>query len=126
MWISKAIAAKMALLEETIRAEAALKESARGALARLHIENERLRADMDWFKLRLNHVERERGQLIQAAIGVKISVPEFVPSFEDPAEALNQMPDTSTVGQDASEDSDGDAGSVDGMDYSLMPGYKKR
>lgn len=102
------------------------KTGAEGENVRLRIENERLRADMDWFKLRLNQVERERGQLIQAAIGVKIAVPEFVPSYEDPAEALNQMPDMSTVGGDAPDDAEAGSGAVSGMDYSLMPGYKKR
>ena len=92
---------------------------------RLLIENERMRADMDWFKLRLNQVERERGQLIQAAIGVKIAVPEFVPTFENPADALSQMPDFSTVGGDAPDQGPTTSAEPgDGVDYSLMPGYR--
>lgn len=63
----------------------------KGLEARLEIENARLRADIDWFKHRLNQVERERGQLIQAAIGVKVSVPEFVTAQEQPTEALNPV-----------------------------------
>lgn len=94
---------------------------AEGENTRLLVENARLRSDMDWFKLRLNQVERERGQLIQAAIGVKIAVPEFVPTYEDPASALNAMPDLSTVGSDA-RPSEAEAG--EGIDYSLMPGYR--
>lgn len=68
----------------------------------LSVENIRMRADLDWFKLRLNAVEKERQQLIQAAIGVKIPIPEFTPIMEDPQEALNQgMPDLSCIGADA-------------------------
>ena len=100
---------------------------ATGRATRLEIENARLRADMDWFKLRLNQVERERGQLIQAAIGVKIAVPEFVPTYENPGAALNEMPDLSTVGHDAVDDSGGvvrtSADPGEGVDYSMMPGY---
>ena len=94
---------------------------------RLRIENERMRADMDWFKLRLNQVERERGQLIQAAIGVKIAVPEFVPTYEAPGKALNEMPDLSTVGMDARDEGGMPRTSADpgeGVDYSMLPGYK--
>ena len=93
-------------------------------------ENERMRADLDWFKLRLSMVERERGQLIQAAIGVKISVPEFVSAADDPAEALNGLPNFSTVGGDAKDhgepkfgdvESLGSAGAPHSADYSMMP-----
>jgi len=93
----------------------------------LRADNARLRADQDWFKLRLNQVERERGQLIQAAIGVKIAVPEFVPTYENPAAALNEMPDLSTVGHDAADEGGAARTSAepgDGVDYSLLPGYK--
>ena len=93
----------------------------------LEIENARLRADLDWFKLRLNQVERERGQLIQAAIGVKIAVPEFVPTYEDPGKALSEVPDMSTVGHDARDDGGApmqtSADPGEGVDFSMMPGY---
>lgn len=97
-----------------------------GKAQRLEIENTRLRADLDWFKLRLNQVEKERGQLIQAAIGVKVSVPEFVPAREDPEDTFNEMPDFSTVGENALEDRDGaaladEAGQGSEPDYSGMP-----
>lgn len=125
MWISKAVAAMFADSTKELRASEAKCAVMVGECVRLKTENERLRADMDWFKLRLNQVERERGQLIQAAIGVKIAVPEFVPTFEDPAEALNQMPDMSTVGGDAAEVGEPtEADRAEGVDYSLMPGYK--
>lgn len=123
MWVDRKLYTELHKQLEQQTKDAQLQTThAHGQLMRLTIENERLRADMDWFKLRLNQVERERGQLIQAAIGVKIAVPEFVPTYEDPAEALNQMPDLSTVGEDALEPSDAEAS--EGVDYSMMPGYR--
>ena len=96
---------------------------------RLEVENARLRSDMDWFKLRLNQVERERGQLIQAAIGIKIPVAEFVPVQENLEDALNEMPDYSTVGEDAADQGEGAAvadaaGQGSTPDYSGMPKFK--
>lgn len=128
MWLSKATAAM--LVEANREREEAQREIARalGVMSQLATENARLRADMDWFKLRLNQVEKERGQLIQAAIGVKVSVPEFVPAQEpNPAEAFN-MPDLSTIGHDALDDSTPatDADPNPGIDFSMMPGYKGR
>ena len=123
MWISKAAhllieAAKVARDEK-----ASVAAKYEGESRRLEIENARLRADLDWFKLRLNQVERERGQLIQAAIGVKIAVPEFVPTYEDPATALNQLPDLSTIGHDA-KDTGAEPG--EGVDFSMLPGYGRK
>lgn len=125
MWISKAAIA----LRET---DQLLIEKLRAGFANIVGENTVLRAqvarlgsDLDWFKHRLNQVERERGQLIQAAIGIKISVPEFVPTFEDPAAALQQMPDLSSIGNDAIDQGPvTDADVAEGVDYSLMPGYQ--
>jgi hypothetical protein len=45
-----------------------------------------MRSDMDWFKLRLNQVERERAHAHSGRLGVKIAVPEFVPTYEDPGQ----------------------------------------
>lgn len=94
----------------------------RGQLQSLQTETVRLRADLDWFKHRLNHVELERGQLIQAAIGVKVAVPEFVPSY-DPEKALNGLPDLSSVGGDAAPDTF--SSMTPDVDYSQLPGYKR-
>lgn len=93
-----------------------------GEKHRLEVENARLRSDLDWFKLRLNQAERERGQLIQAAIGIKISVPEFVPSEPEIDKSLHEMPNFASVGGDAMPE-----GVVvnAGEDYSGMPGFKK-
>lgn len=125
MWISNGVSAMLAAGNEQLRETERVLSGIRGENTRLKEENARLRADMDWFKLRLNQVERERGQLIQAAIGVKIAVPEFVPTFEDPATALNEMPDTSTVGGDAVDHGEPtEADPAEGVDYSLLPGYK--
>jgi hypothetical protein len=108
MWISKAMFATMNGLIESaqnrntdmLRREGALHEKVAG----LERENSRLRADQDWFKLRLNQVEQERAQLILAASGVRITTPTFVAAQEDPLRALQEMPDFAMVGADAPED----------------------
>lgn len=86
---------------------------------RLHVENTRLRSDLDWFKLRLSQVEKERAQLIQSAVGVKIPVPEFIPD-ESPQDALTEMHAVfKGVGEDIPESED----AVDQPeDFSAMPG----
>lgn len=104
------------------------KEKLEAQVVALERMNSRLQSDLDWAKLRLNAVEKERAQLIAAAIGVKISIPEFVPKTDNPEEALNQLPDLSTVGNDAKEDNTQDwtksLGQELAVDYSLMPGYR--
>jgi len=100
-----------------------------GQLRELENGNIRLRSDLDWFKLNFNMVQRERAQLIYAAIGVKTSIPEFVPQQHNPEEALNQLPDLSRVGEDAApEGEDGGVPRFDNNaspDYSQLPGYAK-
>lgn len=131
MWISEKIydwtvAGLTEAQKETTRARSN-EAAALAKLVTVEADNARLRADMDWFKLRLNQVERERGQLIQAAIGVKVAVPEFVPTYEDPGRALSEMPDLSTVGGDAVDQGEHtEAEPGEGVDYSLLPGYGKR
>lgn len=122
MWMSQAVMAMFAVGNEQLREQERRTSKAEGELNRTLLENHRMRADLDWFKLRLNQVERERGQLIQAAIGVKISVPEFVPSAPEIDSALHEMPNFATVGQDAVPE--GSAVNA-GEDYSMMPGYAK-
>ncbi len=95
---------------------------ANGALQRTLVEMARLKADLDWFKLRLNQVEQERAQLIHSAIGVKISVPEFVPAY-DPEKAFNALPDLSSVGGDAAPDPV--SALTPDVDYSQLPGYRR-
>lgn len=124
MWISHAVAAMLAVGNEQLREQERRASKLEGELGRALQENTRLRSDLDWFKHRLTQVERERGQLIQAAIGVKIAVPEFVPTYEDPGKALHEMPDLSTVGGDAAPETDAEPG--EGVNYTLMPGYGKR
>lgn len=132
MWIRRSTFER--LIEQSATREAAanyatskaLIEQSRalGEVQRLQIENERLRADMDWFKHRLNQVEKERAQLILAATGTKIAYPEFTPAY-NPEDALNQLPDLSTVGGDARDEFDSAPQEMSGVDYSLLPGYKK-
>lgn len=132
MWVSRqAWQSLQDAMQRLVTDAASLRSEAwhrRGEAERLAVENSRLRADMDWFKLRLNQVERERGQLIQAAIGVKIAVPEFVPTYEDPGQALQEIPDLSTIGGDAKDQglTQTEAELGEGVDYTQMPGYKGR
>ncbi len=84
-----------------------------------------LTTERTWFMHRLNQVERERGQLIQAAIGTKIAVPEFVPTYEDPGAALNDMPSLNTVGADALDQFTPTQQNGE-VDYSNLPGYKRQ
>jgi hypothetical protein len=117
MWISKAMQARFdAADQRCVELQVRLGHNI-GASDKLAAENVRLRSDLDWFKHRLNQVERERGQLIQSAIGVKIAVPEFVPTF-DPSEALNP-------GGNPFEEMAGSGVDVDPKeDYSMMPGFR--
>jgi len=120
MWIGKAVQARLdAYFENYGECRGQLMQAV-GQQQRLEIENARLRSDLDWFKLRLNQVERERGMLIQSAIGVKIAVPEFVPTF-DPSEALNPHgnPFEELGGDGAMAGVDTDPQ----VDYSAMPGF---
>jgi len=105
-----------------------------GENRRLKLENQRLISNCSWFAHRLNQIERERGQLVQAAIGVKISVPEFnvVNTDKQEKDALTELPDLSTIGEDANDDPEA-AGrptfmptGAENPDYSLMPGYQKQ
>ena len=130
MWVSRKLHAfVIALYQDAVASAKEWRDklvAASAKVERLEIENARLRSDLDWFKLRLNHVERERGQLIQAAIGVKVSVPEFIPKMDNPEEAFNAMPDLSTVGGDAKwEDPTGILAREDAADYSGLSGYRK-
>lgn len=101
---------------------------AQGENTRLKVENERLNGRLSWAMLRLNAVEKERAQLISAAIGVKVSIPEFQPVEEDDhGRALHEMPDLSTIGGDAHEDPAAVLSGVGqelGVSYELMPGYR--
>lgn len=125
MWIARKLFESTTSGWEAAAVKAmAQQQRAEGEKIRLEIENTRLRSDLDWFKHRLNHVERERGQLIQAAIGVKISVPEFVPAMDNPEDALNSLPDLGTVGGDALDQSPRhEPDSKEGVDFSMLPGY---
>jgi hypothetical protein len=106
-----------------------------GENRRLELENQRLVGQVGWFAHRLNQIERERGQLIQAAIGVKVSVPEFVVVDPDQGQkdALTELPDLGTVGEDAREEDPELQGrptfmptGSDNPDFSLMPGYDRQ
>lgn len=125
MWISKAVQ-QMLDIKDQINTELRVALSVSTARAeKLVAENTRLRADQDWFKLRLNMVEKERAQLIFAAVGTKINVPEFVPMTHNPEDAVNAMPDFSSIGNDAVEDNTA-IEQDHAVNYSLMPGYQRQ
>ena len=127
MWISKAhyttldglIQQAQAHSTDALRREGALRQR----VSDLETENTRLIANQDWFKLRLTQVERERAQLIYAAIGTKVSVPEFVPTYR-PDEALNEQHAVfAGVGEDSADlrDRTPDADGTDELSH--MPGF---
>lgn len=121
MWVSKLVFDWLKIERmEFVKLREECAALARGSV-RLESENIRLRADLDWFKLRLNAIEKERQQLIQAAIGVKIPIPEFTPVMEDPAKAMNQMPDFGLIGNDAPEGFDPGKELSPAPDYSELP-----
>lgn len=126
MWISRA-EYKQLHEQNTEIAATSLRDIGhlRGEMVRLEAENTRMQGTIDWMKLRLNAVEKERAQLIAAAIGVKIAIPEFVPAQSEET-ALNEMPNLSTVGGDAEDEPEGRAKTEldPGVDYSQMPGYR--
>ena len=109
MWISKAAWAIIEDLQIRLHTAEEHRAQAVGENDRIARENERMRSDIDWFKLRLNQVEKERAQLILASTGHPISVPTFTPAQEDPSRALQEMPDFAMVGADAPDD------------YTMMP-----
>ncbi len=57
---------------------------------------------MDWLMVRLTQLEHERAQLIFNYMGVKITVPEILPSaqVEQGSELLNDIPSFSDIGDD--------------------------
>lgn len=128
MWIGKDVYRTMNKLIESaqerntemLRREGALRQQVED----LTRELTNLRTERTWFMHRLTQVERERGQLIQAAIGTKIAVPEFVPTYEDPGAALNDSPIVNTLGEDALDQFTPRHG--EDADYSNLPGYKRQ
>ncbi len=107
MWVSKA--EYLALHRDVVEshsAAAAVATRMQTEVKNVAAANARLQADLDWFKHRLNQVERERGQLIQAALGVKVSIPEFQVKGEgsEAARALAEQPDFSTIGGEAKDE----------------------
>lgn len=104
MWISKAAQKEI----EALRAESSnWRADYAAAAAKLHeIEkhNERLANDVEWFKMRLNQLERERAALLRTATGARIEVPEFLPSF-NPQDAVQPDQDMFRgVGDDDPDD----------------------
>lgn len=93
-------------------------------LQQVEAENARLTAERTWFMHRLTQVEHERGMLMQDRLGVKIAVPEFVPTTDsdDVSNALSRVVDISTIGGDA-KDTDADPSQNSGIDYTNLPGY---
>jgi hypothetical protein len=127
MWISKAhyntldglVNSSQARNTEMLGREGALRQR----VIDLEAENQRQRNDIKWFMHRLNQVELERAQLINAAIGVKLHVPQFQPPVEhDAADVLNSMgAPYAGVGEDSPDPADQIPAHED---FSHLPGYK--
>lgn len=76
MWISRATFDALNTERLTATAEART----------LAAQNDKLTITMDWMRMRLEQVERERAHLLKTYMGVAATVPEFVkpePSQED-------------------------------------------
>ncbi len=130
MWIGKA--AQVAITAAQMIAQKHAEDNTRILADNLRFreENVRQQSMIEWMKLRLNAVEKERAQLIAAAIGVKFSIPEFVPAGDKVDETLQEMPNLATVGGDAVED-EADHGrprteNDPGVSYDQLPGYRKQ
>jgi hypothetical protein len=131
MWISQKAMDEISVLATQVSNWQSDYAAECGKRQRLELENAQLRNDIEWFKHRLNQVEMERAMLIQSALGVKVSVPRFVPVEQgNEDEALSRMPDLSTVGNDAHLDNEEDPtrvlGSEQAADYTLLPGYRMK
>ena len=128
MWISKAhyltldglINSSQARNTEMLGREGALRQQ----VADLEAENNRQRNDIKWFMHRLNQVELERAQLIYAAIGTKLNVPQFKPPVEtDAADVMNAMgAPFAGVGEDSTDPQDQIPAHED---FSHLPGYQR-
>lgn len=118
-----------ALQESRTQLAGMLVDAARvqGENRQLTEENTRLRSDLDWFKLHYNACQRERAQLIYAAIGVKVGIPEFQVKTNDAGvDALQELPDLSRVGGDAVEEEPEGRPTTDAPgDYTMLPGYER-
>lgn len=94
MWINRN---DYMLLVAKENAERALNASARE-------QNKVLQTNMDWMRLRLTQMEKERAQLMFQLMGVKVPVPEIEHVRIDlPGELqhpLNQMPSFEDVGDE--------------------------
>ena len=118
--IAKSVDQAFMNVADAARDYATLREQVRS----LEAENNRLRNDAKWFMHRLNQVELERAQLINAAIGVKLHVPQFSPPVEpDAAAVMNEMgAPFAGIGEDSTDPNDLIPGHED---YSHLPGYQK-
>ena len=128
MWISRAhyntldgiINSSQARNTEMLGREGAYRQQVMDLVA----ENNRQRNDLKWFMHRLNQVELERAQLINAAIGVKLQVPQFQPPVEpDAAAIMNEMgAPFAGVGEDSTDPEDQIPAHED---FSHLPGYQR-
>ena len=127
MWMGKDVYRTMSGLIESAQNRNTEMLQREGALRQqvmdLTAENQRQRNDLKWFMHRLNQVELERAQLINAAIGVKLQVPQFQPPVElDAAAIMNKMgAPFAGVGEDSSDPQDQIPAHED---FSHLPGYK--
>lgn len=132
MWISRHVFDELVVrnknqYEEVVGLKLDLIKSVTENL-QLRGENQRLLDDQKFFMHRLNQVEMERAQLINAAIGIKLAVPTFRPPEPTQDEILNNNGNPFIgMGEDSPDPKDNIPTHQDGTeDLSHMPGFSKR
>lgn len=101
MWVNKFI---YQCLNENISTQRTRADVAEMQARTLSEQNKVLQTNMDWMRLRLTQMEKERAQLMFQLMGVKVPVPEIEQVRIDlPGELqhpLNQMPSFEDVGDE--------------------------
>lgn len=71
---------------------------ARGQAAELAQERAQLVTTVDWLRIRVTQIEKERAQLLYLYTGVKVPVPEIARMSETPSSPLHATPNFDDVG----------------------------
>lgn len=82
---------------------AAEARTAYAAKAALETQLKVLETNLDWFRVRVTQLEKERAQLMYVVNGVKIPTPEFIKQSEEPFDlraTLGELPAFADVGDE--------------------------
>lgn len=88
MWIDRTTYENLTLDNAKLREESRV----------LNQTNYASQTTLDWFRVRVSQLERERAQLLHHFMGLKIEVPEIVQRPQSSAEALNPSMSFEDVG----------------------------